>query len=185
MSFNAFEVKDEFFEFTRLPFGVTNAVAAFQWEMTAFVRWHNLKRTHPYLDNVIIGGRSKKEHQENMKNFLRVAEIEGLTLNKAKCVFGCKTVPMLGHIVGAGSKRPDPSRIKTLMDSRIPENSSQLKRLLSSFAYNAKWIADYSNNVAPLLAAQKQLAFRSIKLFGGVLQLSRNKLPLPYSGCPG
>ena len=87
------------------------------------------------------------------------ATLEGLTLHKAKCVFGCKTVPMLGHNVGAGSKRPDPSRIKTLMDFPIPENSSQLKRLLGFFAYNAKWIADYSNKVAPLLAAQKQLAF--------------------------
>ena len=85
--------------------------------------------------------------------------MEGLTLNKAKCVFGCKTVPMLGHIVGAGSKRPDRSRIKTLMDFPIPENSSQLKRFLGFFAYNAKWIADYSNKVVPLLAAQKQLDF--------------------------
>ena len=114
--------------------------------MTAFVRRHNLKRTHPYLDDVIIGGRSVEVHQENLKNFLKAAEIEGLTLNKAKCVFGCKTVPMLGHIVGAGSKRPDPSRIKTLMDFLIPENSSQLKRLLGFFAYNAKWIADLARS---------------------------------------
>ena len=127
--------------------------------MTAFVRRHNLKRTHPYLDDVTIGGRSEEEHQENLKNFLKAAEIEGLTLNKAKCVFSCKTEPMLGQIVGAGSKRPDPSRIKTLMDFPNLENSSQLKRLLGFFAYNAKWIADYSNKVAPLLAAQKQLAF--------------------------
>ena len=159
MSFTAFEVNGRLFEFTRLPFGVTNAVAAFQREMTAFVRRHNLKRTHSYLDDVIIGGRSEEEHQENMENFLKAAESEGLTLNKAKCVFGCKTVPMLSHIVGAGSKRPDPSRIKTLIDFPIPENSSQLKRLLGFFAYNAKWIAEYSNKVAPLLAAQKQLAF--------------------------
>ena len=151
MSFTAFEVNGQF--------GVTNTVAAFQREMTPFVRRHNLKRTHPYLDDVIIGGRSEEEHQENLKNFLETAKIEGLTLNKAKCVFGCKTVPMLGHYVGAGSKRPDPSGIKTLMDFPIPENSSQLKRLLGFFGYNEKWIADYSNKVAPLLAAQKQLAF--------------------------
>ena len=149
MSFNEFEVNGRLFEFTRLPFSVTNAVAAFQQEMTAFVRRHNLKRTRPYLDDVIIGGRSEEEHQENLKNFLKAAETE----------VPIKTVPMLGHFVGAGSKRTDPSRIKTLMDFLIPENSSQLKRLLGFFAYNAKWIADYSNKVAPLLAAQKQLAF--------------------------
>ena len=161
MSFTAFEVNGRLFEFTRLPFGVTNAVAAFQREMTAFVRRHNLKRTHPYLNDVIIGGRSRseEEHQEHLKNFLKADEIEGRTLIKARCIFGCKTVPMLGHIVGAGFKRLDPSRIKTLMDFPIPENSSQLKRFLGFFAYNAKCIADYSNKVAPMLATQKQLAF--------------------------
>ena len=121
MSFIAFEVNRRLFEFTRLPLGVRNAVAAFQRELTAFVRRHNLKRTHPYLDDVIIGCRSKEEHQENLKNFPKAAEIEGLTLNEAKCVFGCKTVPMLGHFVGAGSKRPDLSRIKTLMDFPTPK----------------------------------------------------------------
>ena len=61
--------------------------------------------------------------------------------------------------MGAGSKSPDPSWIKSLMDFPIPENSSQLKQLLGFFAYNGKWVADYSQKVAPLLAAQKQLAF--------------------------
>ena len=116
MSFTAFEVNGQLFEFTRFPLGVTNAVAAIQREMRAFVRRHNLKRTHPYLDDVIIRGISKEVHQEILKNFLKAAQIEGLTLNKGKCVFGCKTVPMLGHIVGAGSKHPNPSRIKTLID---------------------------------------------------------------------
>ena len=110
MSFTAFEVNGRLFEFTSLPFGVTNALAAFQREMTAFVRRQNLKRTHPYLDYVIIGGRSEEEHQEKLKNFSKAAETEGLTLIKAKCVFGCKTVPMLGHIVGAGSNCTDQTR---------------------------------------------------------------------------
>ena len=65
---------------------------------------------------------------------------------------------MFGNFVGAGSKRPYPSRIKTMMDFPIRENSSKLKRLLGFFAYNAKWVAVYSNKVAPLLTAQNQLA---------------------------
>ena len=149
--FTAFQVIRRLFDFTS-PFVFTNNVAEFQREMTAFLRRHNMKRTHPFLDDVIIGVRSEEENQENLKNFLEAAEIEGLTLNKAKCVFGCKTVSMMGHIVGAGSKRPD-RRIKTLMDFPTPETSSQLKRLLGFFAYYIRRVAGYSNTVAPLLAA--------------------------------
>ena len=143
--------KGRLFEFTRLPFGVLSAGFAFRRETTSFVRRHNLRRTHPSFDDVIIGGGSEEEHQENLRFFQKAAESEGLTLNKAKCVFGCKTMSMLGHIVGAGSKHPDPGRIKTLTDFSISENSfHRLKRLLGVFAYNAKWVADYSNNIAPL-----------------------------------
>ena len=107
MPFTAFEVNGQYFEFTRLSFGVTNAVAAFQREMTAFLRRRNLKRTHQYLDDVISGCRSEEEHQGNLRKFLKAAANEGLTLNKAKYVFGFKTVRMRGHIVAAGSKRSD------------------------------------------------------------------------------
>ena len=153
--------------------------------MTAFVRRRNLKRTHPYLDDVIIGGRSEEEHQENLKNFLKAAEIEGLTLNKAKCVFGCKTVPMLGHIVGAGSKRPDPSRIKTLMEFPIPENSSQLKRLLGFLRTTQSGLQTTQIKLLPCSQHRNNWPFRSIKLLGWLSQLSRKKLHLPFSGCPG
>ena len=64
--------------------------------------------------------------------------------------------------MGAQNKCPDPSRIKTLMDLTLSENSSQLKHVLGFIAYNAKWGTDYSNKVAPLLA-QKHLAFPLIQ----------------------
>ena len=64
MPFTAFEVNGRLFEFTRLPFGFRNAGAAFQREMAASVRRHNLKQTHPYIDDVILGGRAEEEQQE-------------------------------------------------------------------------------------------------------------------------
>ena len=103
----------------------------------AFVHWHNLKRTQAYFDDVIFGGRSEVKHQDNPRNFLKTAETWGPTLNKAKFSFVCKKVPMLSHIVEAGSECPDPSRIKTLMVFLIPENSTPLKQFLGFYAYNS------------------------------------------------
>ena len=61
-----FEVDGKLYQFTRLPFGVTNAVPAFQRIMDSFVDKHALERTHSYLDDVIIGGRDKEVHDRNL-----------------------------------------------------------------------------------------------------------------------
>ena len=50
----------------------------------------------------------------------------------------------------SGTKRPDPCRLTTLMEYPSTQNKSQLQRLLGFFAYNAEWVADYSNRVRPL-----------------------------------
>ena len=66
----AFEANGKLYEFTRIPFGVKNGVAAFQWIMSQFVEQENLRDTFPYLDNVTVAGRDQEEHDNNVKSFL-------------------------------------------------------------------------------------------------------------------
>ena len=54
--FIAFEANGKLYEFTRIPFGVKNGVAAFQRTITEFIERENLKGAFPYLDNVTIAG---------------------------------------------------------------------------------------------------------------------------------
>ena len=69
----------------------------------------------------------------------------GLTLNENNCVFGVTQISLLGHLLENGTKRPDPCRLTTLMKYPLPQNKSQLQRLLGFFAYNAvSLLADYS-----------------------------------------
>jgi len=58
------------YEFTRIPFGVKNGVAAFQRIMSQFVEKENLRDTFPYLDNATLAGRDQEEHDNNVKSFL-------------------------------------------------------------------------------------------------------------------
>ena len=39
-----------------------------------------------YLDDVIIGGSTNKEHDENLKNFIDAAANEGWTLNQENAI---------------------------------------------------------------------------------------------------
>ena len=48
--FTAFEANGKLYEFTRIPFGVKNGVAAFQRKITQFIEEERLRNTYPYLD---------------------------------------------------------------------------------------------------------------------------------------
>ena len=66
----AFEANGKLFEFTRIPFGIKNGVAAFQRKMCEFIKEENLKDAYPYLDNITIAGHNKVDHDSNVASFL-------------------------------------------------------------------------------------------------------------------
>ena len=55
--YTAFEANGKLWEFTRIPFGVKNGVAAFQRCMSSLVEAEHLQCTFPYLDNVTVTGK--------------------------------------------------------------------------------------------------------------------------------
>lgn len=59
----AFEACGKLYEFKRLPFWCKNAVAIFQRTMDNFISANNPTNTYAYLDDIIIGGRTKEEHE--------------------------------------------------------------------------------------------------------------------------
>ena len=82
--FTAFEACGELWEFTRIPFGVTNGVPAFQREIDNLIQAENLKNTFPYLDYITVAGRTKEEHDQNVKRFLEALQRRNWILNEKK-----------------------------------------------------------------------------------------------------
>jgi len=81
----AFEASAGLYQFTRLPFGVTNAVACFQRIMTQFVQEEKVHAVFPYLDNITICG--QKEYllvegvsTSHQKEYLLVARLRTILL---------------------------------------------------------------------------------------------------------
>lgn len=157
--FTAFQAGGGLYQFSRLAFGLTNAVPAFQRIMDEFVRNNGLKKTFPYLDDITICGTTREEHDANLHRFLEAASSANLVFNQDKCVFGVTQVCLLGHLIENGTKKPDPSRLAALTDFPIPKTTAQLRRLIGFFAYYAKWVPDYSNKIQPMLTAQRETTF--------------------------
>lgn len=142
--YTAFEANGQLFQFTCLPYGVTNGVPAFQRAMNEIVKEENLTDTFPYLDNVIIGGETEEEHDNNVENFMRVVRKRHLTLNTSKTINKVTTLNTLRYCVGNGKIKPDPERMKPLQELPPPKNMNRLKRIRGMFAYYAKWIPEFS-----------------------------------------
>ena len=64
-TYTAFEADGQLWEFTRVPFGVTNGVSAFQRTIDKVFKTEGLCDTFTFVDNVTICGRTKEEHDQN------------------------------------------------------------------------------------------------------------------------
>ena len=61
IKFTAFEVDGELWEFTRVPFGITNGVSGFQRTIDKVIKAEELSDTFAYVDNVTVCGRTLDE----------------------------------------------------------------------------------------------------------------------------
>jgi len=91
------------YQFTRVPFGVTNGVACFQRTMDAFIEEENLNATFAYLDNVTICGMNTEEHDYNLKQFLEAANRKNIVYNESKCISSTSKLGILGYLVENGT----------------------------------------------------------------------------------
>ena len=70
------------------------------------------KGTAVDIDDILIHGINKKEHDERLRKVLRRLQDMNVTLNPGKCKFARNQVPFLGHIIDGDGicKRLQPSQ---------------------------------------------------------------------------
>jgi hypothetical protein len=168
--YTAFEANGSLYQFTRLPFGVTNGVAVFQRIIDEVIKDNNIADTFAYLDNVLICGHSSEEHDANLNHLLDVFTSKGITLNPDKSVIAVKSIQFLGYTISHQEIRPDPERLQPLRDLPLPDNNAKLKRAIGLFSYYSCWINRFSDKIRPLidhknfpLTTEAQSAFDSLK----------------------
>ena len=154
----AFEALGKLYEFTKLPFGATNAVAIFQRTMDGFIDSYGLEKTYAYLDDIIIAGNTQDEHDRNLKAFISAASDFGIEVNKEKCKLNERKIEFLGHVIHNGTLQPDPSRFQALLDYPTPSTPKELNRIIGLFAYYAKWIQNCAELTLPLTQARSEIA---------------------------
>ena len=135
MAYTAFEADGAIWEFTVLPFGVTNGVPSFQRIMNKVVEEEKLDDTFPFLDNITVCGHTSEELKTNDERFKLAVKKYDINLNDLKTAESQTTIPLMGYIVSHGVMKPDPERMRPFMEMSPPHNEQSQKRILGMFAH--------------------------------------------------
>ncbi|RXN19590.1 Retrovirus-related Pol polyprotein from transposon 412 [Labeo rohita] len=139
-----------FWEFNRMPQGVTNAPSTFQRLMERCIGDMHLKVALVFLDDVIVFSRTLEEHEERLLRVLTRLKEFGLKLSPEKCVFFQTSVRYLGHVVSRDGVRTDPEKISALKTWPVPQTLRELKSFLGFAGYYRRFVKGYSSIVKPL-----------------------------------
>ena len=139
-----------FYEWNRMPQGVTNAPATFQRLMEKCLGGMNLEWALAFLDDLIIFSKTLDEHEQRLRfAFQRLREF-GLKLSPEKCHFFQRSVKYLGHVVSECGVHTDPSKVSAVTTWPRPENMKELRSLLGFLGYYRRFIKDFAKISSPL-----------------------------------
>ena len=145
-----FCVPDGLFEFKVLPFGLNNAPATFQRLMELLLSGLKWNTCLIYLDDVIIYGRTFKEHLFRLKEvFERFREAE-LKLKPSKCSFCQTQVHFLGHVVSTEGISTDPSKTNAVASWPTPTCCKDVQKFLGLANYYRCFVPGFAAIAKPL-----------------------------------
>lgn len=151
----AFYADGQLWQYTRLPFGLRNAVAACSRVMRAI--FEGVPNILIYLDDLLIFAADQETHDRTLMQVLTLIRQHGLGLNKKKCVFNMSSVDFLGFRIENGTIKPSPERLQSLLDFPLPSDKRTLQRYIGMATYFSKYVQHFSDLIKPILDLKNSL----------------------------
>lgn len=97
------------YRYKRLNFGVSSAAETFQHLIQGSL--HGLNGVLNISDDILICGKTQKEHDICLAACLQRLRERNLTLNESKCQFNKTRIEFFGHVFSADGVSPDPKKV--------------------------------------------------------------------------
>lgn len=143
----AFITPDGLFTYSVMPFGLKNSPSTFQRLIKVLV---GLDGCAAYLDDVVVCGKSWKQHMQRLEKLFASLSSAALTVNLAKCEFAKATVKYLGKIVGQGQVKPVEAKVEAIVRFPVPSDRRELQRFLGVVGYYRSFCEKGSTTVEKL-----------------------------------
>jgi hypothetical protein len=116
----------ETFKYLRMPFGLSNVGATFQRVMDYDFRGLIGKLIEIYQDDLMVFSKAGKTHINHLRQVLDKCREFGISLNRAKSVFGVTEGKLLGHIITKYGVKLDPKRVEATGKVPFPTSKKTL-----------------------------------------------------------
>ena len=136
------------YRYLRLPFGISSAPEVYSKAIKTL--FEGIRNVDTSMDDIIVWGKTKEEHDKVLEEVLHVAQENNLRLNRDKCQFGVQQLIFLGDILSKEGIKPDPEKVTAINNMEKPHDKQSLQRFLGMITYLAKWIPHLSSISNPL-----------------------------------
>ena len=136
-----------------------------------------------YIDDILIYTDTWDEHVKVLESVFRRIEQAGLTARPTKCMIGYESLEFLGHIVGEGLIKPQPSKIAKIMEASPPKTKKEVRSFMGLANYYRKFIPNFSAIAVPLTDLTKK-GYKSEVNWGEAQQRAFDTLKARLSSSP-
>ena len=148
----AFTTPWGFYQWRRIPFGLTNAVPLFQRYMESTLAEFRETCCIPYLDDTIVHSKTNREHINQLGQVLKKFKSKGLKLNITKCQFFKKEVSYLGRVVSSKGYKMDERSILAVKElaNREYKTVGEVRQLMGLLNFHRRFVQDFAKIAKPI-----------------------------------
>jgi hypothetical protein len=156
ISKTTFRTRYGHYEFTVVPFGLSNAPVVFMCLMNGVFQEYLEKSVIVFLDDILVYSKSEEEHEHHLRMVLQVLREHQLYAKLSKCLFYQKQIHYLGHIISKDGIAMDIEKIEAIREWSVPKNVKEVRSFMGLACYYRRFIEGFSNIAHPITSLQKK-----------------------------
>ena len=137
------------YRYKRLSLGINSAAEVFQKAVSDMLR--GIPGTKNISDDIIVYSQTIPEHLDILRRVFQTLRENSVTVNREKCELLKPSLTFYGHTFSGDGVSADKAKVSALLDAPPPTDATEVRSLLGTAQYMARFIPSYADVVAPLL----------------------------------